>query len=158
MSLLAATAGQSFCYYYQDFLQRVVDLSAELTEDEFWNNPFPYGNSIGHLVLHITGNLNYYIGAQLAASGYVRDREREFAEQNHPAKAAVLAELRTGVELVVNTLASQTVEDWSAPYQALGVDDVHDRFSIFLRCAVHFHHHIGQMSYTRDELLRRKNS
>jgi hypothetical protein len=36
--------------------------------------------SAGHLPLHLTGNLNYYIGAQIAATGYVRDRDREFTE------------------------------------------------------------------------------
>ena len=38
--------------------------SSLLSEEQFWRNPFPYGNDIGHLVLHLTGNLNYYIGAK----------------------------------------------------------------------------------------------
>jgi uncharacterized damage-inducible protein DinB len=157
MSLLSPTISQSFGYYFQDFLQRVLDLSSDLSEDEFWSNPFPFGNSVGNLVLHITGNLHYYIGAQLAASGYIRTRAREFAVEEQPSKASALHELRQAIALVNATLAAQTEADWSAPYRATGVDDVHDRFSIFLRCAVHFHHHIGQMCYTHDELLRRRN-
>jgi hypothetical protein len=57
---------------------RVRELAAPLTDAQFWRKPFPYGNSFGHLVLHLTGNLNYYIGAQIAKTGYVRDRAREF--------------------------------------------------------------------------------
>ncbi|TAH51665.1 MAG: hypothetical protein EYC68_09890 [Chloroflexota bacterium] len=54
------------------------------------------------------------------------------------------------------TLEKQTDGDWGAAYRAEGVDDVHNRFNIFLRCAVHFHHHIGHISYTKDEHLRRR--
>ena len=38
-----------------------------LTDEQFWTNPYSYGNSVGHLVLHLTGNLNYYIGARVAS-------------------------------------------------------------------------------------------
>jgi len=65
-------------------LARVRELAAPLTEKQFWTKPYPYGNSFGHLVLHLTGNLNYYIGAQIANTGYVRDRAREFTEPNPP--------------------------------------------------------------------------
>ena len=47
-------------------LTRVRELAAPLTQKQFWTKPYPYGNSFGHLVLHLTGNLNYYIGAQIA--------------------------------------------------------------------------------------------
>ena len=56
--------------------------------------PFPFGNSFGHLVLHLTGNLNYYIGTQIAGTGYVRDRDREFTETQHLPKEEVLQRFR----------------------------------------------------------------
>lgn len=158
MSDLSFTIGQSFGYYFQDFLKRVVDLSSDLSEEEFWGNPYPYGNSIGNLVLHLTGNLSFYIGSQLAQTAYERDREAEFNAGKHPTKAEALSQLRSAIELVLATLAAQNDADWPTAYRAVGVDDVHDRFSIFLRCAVHFHHHIGQMGYTKDELVQRRNS
>lgn len=151
---LSPTLNQGFSYYFDDFLARVQVLASDLTEDEFWHNPFPYGNSIGHLVLHLTGNLNYYIGAQLAATGYVRDREREFTDALPPTKAEALQQLASAIHIVGAVLKTQTHDDWATAYSAVGVDDVPDRFSIFLRCAIHFHHHIGHMSYTKDELLR----
>src|SRR4051794_11155991 len=69
----------------------VRDLVAPLSEAEFWDRPVDPGNSIGHLVLHLTGNLNHFIGAQLGGTGYVRDREREFTETNKLSKAEALA-------------------------------------------------------------------
>lgn len=158
MNPLTHTLQTGFSYYFRDFLTRVETLSSDLSESEFWVNPYPYGNSIGHLVLHLTGNLNYYIGAQLASTGYVRDREREFTQASPPPKAEALRQLAWAVELVIATLEQQAEADWGAAYVASGVEDVPDRFSIFLRCAVHFHHHIGHMSYVRDEYIHRRTA
>ncbi|MEZ4725903.1 MAG: DinB family protein [Caldilineaceae bacterium] len=156
MHNLSTTLHQGFRYHFTDFYTRVHTLAADLTEEEFWQNPFPYGNSIGHLVLHLTGNLNYYLGTQLAATGYVRDRAREFTEAQPPTKAEALQALESAVSTTIAALEMQTDADWARTYSAVGVDDVPDRFSIFLRCAVHFHHHIGHISYTKDELLNRR--
>ncbi len=147
---------EGFKYYFQDFARKVRTLSEGLSEEQFWTNPFPYGNSIGHLVLHLTGNLNYYIGAELASTDYIRNRDREFTESNPPSKDEALRQLDEAVSIVIATLEKQTAEDLATAYSAIGVDDVHDRFSIFLRCAVHFHHHIGQMIYLAKELGRQE--
>lgn len=157
MRELSTLISKSFSANFQDFLSRVQGFATELTEEEFWGNPFPYGNSIGHLVLHLTGNLNHYIGAELAASGYVRNRNLEFTETQFMSKTQAVQALATAVEMVVAVLNQQEEQSWSQPYSADGVDDVHDRFSIFLRCAIHFHHHIGHMSYTYDEHLYRRH-
>ena len=79
MSDISTTISNGFGYYFQDFLDRVQVLAGDLSEQEFWSNPYPYGNSMGHLVLHITGNLNYYIGAQLAATLVVGDGSKDVA-------------------------------------------------------------------------------
>ena len=106
--------------------------SADLSDAELWTRPYPYGNSVGHLLLHITGNLNYYIGTQIAGTGYVRDRPREFGEMNGPSRTALLAALAEAVAMVKATIAAQTQESWSAPYEAVGSDET-TRFGIVLR-------------------------
>ena len=104
-------------------------------------------------MLHLTGNLNYYIGAQIAGTGYVRDRPREFAEATRPSKDEVLKKFEEAVEMVVGTIRSQSAEGWSAAYSAVGAD-AQDRFGIILSCATHLHHHLGQMMYLGFELKR----
>ena len=42
-------------------------------------------NSAGNLALHLVGNLRFYIGTQLGATGFVRDRDAEFAKKGVPA-------------------------------------------------------------------------
>ena len=84
MSELDKALASTLTTRYTTNAARVHELAAPLTNAQFWQKPFPYGNSFGHLVLHLTGNMNYYIGAQIARTGYVRDRPREFNDPNPP--------------------------------------------------------------------------
>ena len=132
---------------------RVWELAAPLADKQFWHKPYPYGNSFGHLVLHLTGNLNYYIGAQIAGTGYIRDRPREFNEPNPPSKEEVLERLQDGIRIVIKTIGVQAPEDWSKEYWAIGTDAT-NRLAILLQCAAHMQHHIGQMIYLGYEWER----
>ncbi len=153
MKDLSNTVADGILHYYRDSARRVKSLAEKLSEEQFWKKPYPYGNSFGNLVLHISGNLNYYIGAQIATTGYIRERELEFADNHTERKDEVLRKLNEAVDLVIETLKIQTERTWGKEYTAIGVDDVRDRFGIYLRCAVHFHHHTGQMIYLVKELL-----
>jgi hypothetical protein len=155
MNKLSETIASGLIHAYRDFARRVRALAERLSEEQFWTKPYPYGNSFGHLTLHLTGNLNYYIGAQLVGTGYVRDREREFTEQAPPSKEEALRRFDEAVEMVLATLERQTAESWSEGYSAAGASDVaKDRFSIFLSCAAHLHHHVGQMIYLEKEFSK----
>jgi uncharacterized damage-inducible protein DinB len=125
---------------------RVRELAVPLTEKQFWQKPFPYGNSFGHLVLHLTGNLNYYIGAQIAKTGYVRDRPREFNDPNPPSKEDALKRFDEAVAMVIKTIRAQSSEDWSAEYSGTGTN-AKVRLDMVMQCAAHMQHHIGQMIY-----------
>jgi len=129
---------------------RVRELAAPLSDAQFWQKPFPFGNSFGHLVLHLTGNLSYYIGAQIARTGYVRDRPREFNDPNPPSKEDALKRFDDAVTMVVATIRAQSQEDWSAGYTAVGAN-ARNRLDMVTQCAAHMQHHIGQMIYLGHE-------
>jgi hypothetical protein len=131
---------------YRTNAARVRELAVPLTSAQFWQKPFPFGNSFGHLVLHLTGNLNYYIGAQIAKTGYVRDRPREFTEPNPPAKEEALKRLDDSVTMVLETIRAQSPDDWSADYSGVGAT-AQNRLDMVMQCASHMQHHIGQMIY-----------
>jgi hypothetical protein len=140
---------------YQLFAQRLRTLADRLSQDEFWTKPFPYGNSVGHLVLHLTGNLNYYIGTQIAGTGYVRNRDLEFTDTARRPKNDVLDALDAAVAMVASTIRHQQAEDWSRPYTGVG-SDARDRFAAVLRSAEHFFHHLGQIIYLVKEHERQR--
>src|SRR3984893_5259323 len=122
MADLHSTLDSVLTHRYAANAARVRELAAPLGEKQFWQKPFPFGNSFGHLMLHLTGNLNYYIGAQIANSGYVRDRAREFNDPNPPSKDEVLKCFDEAVDMVLKTIRAQSPEDWSAEYSGVGSD------------------------------------
>jgi len=154
MPELKSTIATALTARYKNFAGTVFELAAPLNEEQFWGKPFPFGNSFGHLVLHVTGNLNYYIGTQIAATGYVRDRPLEFTDATRPAKADVLRNFEQAIEMVLTTINCQSAEDWSRDYTAAG-SDARDRFDNILDCATHLRYHIGQMRYLGFELKRK---
>jgi hypothetical protein len=136
---------------------RVHELAAPLTNAQFWQKPFAFGNSFGHLVLHLTGNLNYYIGAQIANTGYVRDRPREFNDPTPPSKEEALQRFDGAVDMVLRTIHAQSPEDWSAEYSGAGTD-AKNRLTMVTQCAAHMQHHIGQMIYLNYDWQRQARS
>jgi len=154
MITLRGTIASGFAGHYELLASRVHELANPLSDEQFWKKPFPFGNSFGHLILHLTGNLNYYIGAQIAGTGYVRDRNREFSERARPSKDEVMNRFDEAVAMVAHTARRQSEVDWPTKYTALREEDAGNRFNIFLRCASHLHHHLGQMTYLQKELTR----
>ena len=146
-----ATGLAAYYEYVAAQLHKWVDT---LSNEQFWCKPYPYGNSIGHLVLHMTGNLSYYIGARVAGTGYVRDRDREFTEKQPPPKDEALGAFDRAIAMVVATLRKQSAEDWGKAYTAEREPEAKDRFQIFVRCAGHAYHHVGQIVYLSRELAR----
>jgi uncharacterized damage-inducible protein DinB len=151
---LNETVAGALAAYYEYVAAQVHKWADPLSNELFWQRPYPYGNSIGHLVLHLTGNLNYYIGARVAETGYVRDREREFTDNQPPSKEETLGALDRTIAMVVATIRKQTAEDWGKAYTAEREPEARDRMQIFVRCAGHAYHHVGQMVYLTRELAR----
>jgi len=156
MEDLHRTVERSFAERYTQLADLVRGMAKDLSNEQFWRKPFPFGNSFGHLVLHLTGNLNYYIGSEIAGTGYVRNRDREFTDQDRPPKAAVMKRFDEAVAVVLRALAAQSATDWSKPYTAVREEDAGNRLNLLLRCATHLHHHVGQMVYLCYALNRNR--
>jgi uncharacterized damage-inducible protein DinB len=151
MAPLDATVASALANNYRMIQTKVHDLVAPLSTEQIWRRPYHYGNSIGNLLLHLTGNLNYYIGAQIAATGYVRDRAREFSDTGLP-KEQLLTSFDQVIDMVVISIQRQTAENWSSSYSAERDQESRDRFTAYLRCAGHAYHHVGQIIYLQKEL------
>ncbi len=154
MADLPATIASDLAIYYEFVAAETHKWVDALTQEQFWRNPFSYGNSVGHLLLHMTGNLNYYIGARVAGTGYVRDRDREFTEAQKPDKTEVMRAFDRTIAMVVAAVKKQAPADWLKPYSAEREPQAAERFMIFLRCAGHAYHHVGQLIYLSKELAK----
>jgi hypothetical protein len=154
MAELTKTVENGLATYYEYIATHLHKWADSLSNEQFWSKPYPYGNSVGHLVLHLTGNLNYYIGARVAETGYVRDRDREFTEKQPPPKEEALRAFDRTIAMVTATIRKQQAEDWGKAYSAELEPEAADRFQIFARCAGHAYHHVGQIIYLSRELAR----
>jgi hypothetical protein len=105
-------------------------------------------NTGGTLALHAAGNLQHFIGAVLGGTGYVRDRDAEFARRDVP-RAALLRELEAAVsvvERVVPALPPAVLESWyPEPVAKRRVRT--DEFLAHLEA--HLAYHVGQADYHR---------
>lgn len=157
MPKLEGTLASVLSDRYAQNAARVRELAGPLSESQFWQRPLPYGNSFGHLVLHLTGNLNYYIGAQIARTGYVRDRPREFNDTAPPSKDEALKRFDEALTIVRETIRTQSHDDWSKEYSGVGATAL-NRLDMVVQCAAHMQHHIGQMIYLACEWKRQAKS
>ncbi len=156
MGNLADTVSKALISAFEEYAERLRKLADGLTDEQFWTKPYSYGNSFGHLVLHLTGNLNTFIGADIARAGYVRDREREFTDTFKRPKADVLRDFDTAMQMVVTTVKVQSGESLTTLPARSGWEHSGDQssFGTFLHCAAHLNHHVGQMIYLNKELNR----
>jgi uncharacterized damage-inducible protein DinB len=142
---LAQVAADELTRYYRHLAERVDRAAQSVTEEQLWTKPFSFGNSVGHLILHLTGNLNHYIGANVAGTGYVRERAHEFVDPIRHPRGELLAKFHQAVEMVAQALAAQDAAGFAAPVAEQ--PPIQTRLGLFLVCAAHMNNHIGQMSY-----------
>lgn len=145
-SLLAAVKSELIAYF-RHLAQRVERHVLAIPKERLWDKPFPFGNSLGHLVLHLTGNLNHYIGAGIAGTGYVRNRPLEFTDPNRYPREQLLQRFRETVDMVVRTIEGMDESALLKPVQFPDRHPIATQFGLLVVCASHMNNHIGQMAW-----------
>ena len=133
-------------------LREIASLRAEIhaydEESDLWALPEGIANSAGTLALHLCGNLQHYVGAQLGGSAYVRDRPAEFARRNVP-RAEIDAEIDAAAAAVRETFASfdeaRLADTFPEPIMGHAVTT--GEFLVHL--VSHLGYHLGQIDYHR---------
>jgi putative acetyltransferase len=143
---LAESIQSDMAAYVEHLAARIERLVGLLSVEELWAKPFAFGNSVGRIVVHLTGSLNHYVGAKVAGTGYERDRPAEFSGPSRPTADALLRDFRETIGMLVRTLRSQGEEGLMTPVTGCG-DPVRDRFGLFLVCTAHVSNHVGQIVY-----------
>jgi hypothetical protein len=113
-----------------------------------WRTAPGIANSAGTLVLHLAGNLRYYVGTKLGGGDYQRDRPAEFSRRDVP-RRELLAEIEKAAQAVERTLPRLSDHAMAADFpEAIGGRVVRtDEFLVHL--AVHLSWHLGQLDYHR---------
>ncbi len=134
--------------YARDLNKLKLEIESYQNEESIWKIDKDILNSAGNLCLHLVGNLNHFIGAQLGNSGYIRNRELEFSLKNVP-KTELIKKIEETLEVVVSTLDKLSPGDLEKEYplEALGYKMTTGYFLIHL--FGHLSYHLGQINYHR---------
>ncbi len=129
-----------------DLLAKEID--AYPSEDSLWVVKNDIKNSGGNLCLHLSGNLQHFVGTLLGKTNYVRNREAEFSSKNIP-KEKLLADIEATKKAIIHTLSQLDESDLSKPYpvEVFGEPMTTEYFLIHL--LGHLTYHRGQINYHR---------
>lgn len=132
------------------------ELDAYRDDASVWALPTGVNNSTGTLTLHACGNLRHFIGGILGRSGYVRDRDAEFAVRGLPRVELemLLAVTREEVARALDQLDSDLLPlDFPVPVGKVTLST--GRFLVHL--ATHLAYHLGQADMHRRIVTGQSN-
>lgn len=124
------------------------EINSYTNESNLWIVDKAISNCAGNLCLHIVGNLNHFIGAELGETGYVRKRDLEFSLKDVP-KAELLRQVDEVMTIVKNTLSKLAPEDLEKEYRRRVFEDCMTTGYFLVHLATHLAYHIGQINYHR---------
>jgi len=134
--------------YSRDLEKLKAEIVQYSNEGDLWKTSGEITNSAGNLTLHLIGNLRHFSGAVLGDTGYLRDRDKEFADDG-VSREELLAGIDQAAADVNVTLAMLTSDDLSKEYpiEVFGHPMTTEFFLVHL--ATHLNYHLGQINYHR---------
>lgn len=124
------------------------EIEAYRQENKLWHAEKSISNSAGNLCLHLVGNLNTYIGAELGKTGYVRHRDLEFSLKNIP-RQELLDKIDATMLVVETTLDKLTDEELKQEYPLLVYAEKTSTEFLLVSLIAHLGYHLGQINYHR---------
>ncbi len=135
-------------FYERDIRRLIEEVNLFGNEENLWRIQGSVKNSGGNLVLHIIGGLNHFIGATLAQTGYVRNRDQEFSNKGVKRKELV-AQLEELIPMINNTLNGLTPEQMEDEYPIFFDKPKTSTSYVLLLLSLHLNYHLGQVNYLR---------
>src|SRR6266571_1883909 len=89
----------------EDFLPKIERCLERLTDEQIWWRPNSQSNSIGNLLLHLSGNARQWIVGGVGGATDARDRDAEFAQREVIARQDLHSLLKRTLANVDATLA-----------------------------------------------------
>ncbi|HEY4797796.1 MAG TPA: DUF1572 family protein [Bacteroidia bacterium] len=135
-------------WYLRDLNKLKEEIASYKNENDLWVVKGDINNSAGNLALHLTGNLKHFIGALLGNTGYVRNRDKEFADKNIP-RPTLLKEIDDMISILEKTLSGIKEEDLGKEYPAPFLGEKRTIGYLLLTLLMHLNYHLGQINYHR---------
>lgn len=126
----------------------------ELDEADVWRRPNIHSNSVGNLMLHLSGNIRQWVISSLGNMEDTRQRDSEFAAESGYSKAALREKLFSTVEEAKKIINKMTPEEILKKRKVQGYSN--SGISIILHVTEHYSYHTGQIIFW-TKLLKDKD-
>jgi len=125
------------------YLPRILSCLQHLSPEQIWWRANAESNSVGNLVLHLSGNVRQWVISGLGGAPDKRQRDLEFSECRPVPRRLLASLLRRTVEDACRVLRKLTGDDLARLYhiQNFQVSGMEAAFHV----AEHFSHHAGQI-------------
>jgi len=117
-------------------------------ENQIWAVHNDISNSGGNLCLHLVGNLNTYIGAEIGKTGYIRNRPLEFSSKDIP-RSELIQKIEDTIIVVNNALEILNEKDLNAIYPQIVFEKEMTTGFFLVHLSTHLAYHLGQINYHR---------
>jgi hypothetical protein len=134
--------------FKRDLEKLKQEIASYRDESNLWKVDKSIANSSGNLCLHLVGNLNTYIGAEIGKTGYVRNRDLEFSLKNIP-QAQLVKMIEDTIVVVEDGLSKLNENDLEREYPLLVFKEKTSTGYFLIHLAVHLDYHLGQVNYHR---------
>lgn len=138
--------------FNRDLNKLKEEIALYQTESKLWVIDKNISNSAGNLCLHLIGNLNTYIGAELGKTGYVRDRPLEFSLKNVP-KQVLIRKIEDTISVINNTLDNLIEEELCTIYPQIVFEKEMTTGFFLMHLSTHLAYHLGQINYHRRLII-----
>ena len=136
-----------------DYLPKIEACLEQLTDEDVWWRANQESNSIGNLMLHLSGNLRQWIVCGLGGAPDRRERQQEFDERALIPRSALLAKLEQTVAEVDDVLARYDPVELLTVWLIQG-NEVTALEAIF-HVTEHFSMHTGQIILLTKQITAR---
>jgi uncharacterized damage-inducible protein DinB len=130
-------------------LQRLEEeITLYQSDEAIWKLSGEIKNTAGNLCLHLCGNLQHYIGANLGRTSYVRNRDNEFAAKDLP-KDQLITEIQKTRQVVRETLETLKPSVLENEYPEKVYEYPMTTAYFLIHLTAHLNYHLGQINYHR---------
>ena len=134
--------------FNRDLNKLKTEIESYPEESQIWAVDKNISNSAGNLCLHLIGNLNTYIGAELGKTGYIRDRPLEFTLKNI-SRSILIEKINETINVVNHTLDSLNETDLEKNYPQIVFEKEMTTGFFLVHLSTHLAYHLGQINYHR---------
>lgn len=132
----------------RDLQKLKSELELYTNESSIWKVDKGISNTAGNLCLHLVGNLNAYIGETLGHTGYIRNRDAEFALKNI-SRQVLIEKIDATIAMVNTILPGLNEKTLKAEFPLLVLKEKTSTEYFLVHLAVHLGYHLGQVNYHR---------